>query len=165
MIPEEVEVSRCSQCLNFYWLKEAGWVDPDSPIFLIDDIPGVDPITVDEYFELLNEYPRLGRSDERYVRQEIWWGMNDPIRETLETDYVMNDRYYKNIKRLYRLLRPSIVEEQIMKAEICRNLGSFKECVEILSGIKDNEIEKVKNRFLLECQLRNSKLFAFETDS
>jgi hypothetical protein len=60
-----------------------------------------------------------------------WWCANDPARDGLH-DTSFSKEQQNNLKSLYDLLNESDPHQRIMKAEIDRERGFFKEAIEHL---------------------------------
>ena len=64
-------------------------------------------------------------------------------------------RWIENIQKLKTLLDQSDINQRIMIAEICRNLGDFETCIKVIQTIDNEELNWLKEKFLNECNKRN----------
>ena len=83
MMPQFPDLTKCKKCNHIFWLsknKEIGcyndfeetiseWLNADVAEFL----------TIDEYFSALELNIAENISEERYIRQRIWWAYNDRV--------------------------------------------------------------------------------------
>ena len=157
MLPEFPDLTKCTKCDSILWLsklKEIGthklgdndnlhWKNADGAGFL----------TVDEYIIALNNGMAKTVEDELFIRRKIWWAYNDRIRNGDNLFESVNDeiRWKENCTELIKLLDPSDLNQQIMIAEIKRNLGDFEGCLEIVKRIEDENLKWLKDIFIAEC--------------
>lgn len=164
MLPEFPNLTRCKVCGKFLWLKKMrslGNYGMDGEDKLNDLIPdkGKRPdraefLTLDEYFEALDQKVYETRKDEIFIRIRIWWEFNDRVREGEQIYRDDNDdiRYLNNLAELINLVDEKNQDEKITLAEVYRNLGDFDKCVEIIESIDDPEMEWLKVAFLKACE-------------
>ncbi len=156
-------LTKCNKCDKIFWLSKLeeigtlGWsvdekVDPDW-----ENADWANYLTVDEYFESLNKGLAENKKDEIFIRRQIWWGYNDRLREGNELFSDVNDesKWFENCNRLISLLDVSDMEESFMIAELKRNLGDFKGCLEIIKVIDNDELNWAKDTFISECEKGN----------
>ena len=122
------------------------------------------------------------KEEELTIRRDIWWGYNDRVRvnkdkfEDLEQTvrYMLWEVFYDrknkkgifddkadelrwkgNLERMRNLLDTSDTNQSVMLAEIHRNLGDFEGCVNIINSINDDKVDRLKERIIKECELKN----------
>jgi hypothetical protein len=115
---------------------------------------------------------------EKYVRTNIWWTFNNRIRTSkgnilsyqysqklgniLSSKHSEVKLWKKNCLRLIELLDKTEINQKIMAAELYRNLGNFKNCIELLTSIKDNNYDWIVEKMKLECENKNSMLIVLQ---
>jgi len=70
---------------------------------------------------------------EKYIRIRAWWSSNSPYRENPTQEFRLSTEQEDNLRRLLELLDADDPHESLMKAEILRELGEFKECLKLLA--------------------------------
>lgn len=161
MLPEFPALIRCEKCQAFVWiykLKELGtydwgdtvdaaWKDAQKAFF-----PGIE-----DYFESLEKRIATGKTEEAYIRRQIWWAYNDRLRNGKEIFNGEEDemRWRKNLQELLTLFDPTNDEHQILAAEIHRNLGEFEHCVRVIEGVHDKDLSFMKDKIIEECRRQN----------
>jgi len=168
MLPEFPAITICSRCKNIFWLdkaKEIGsynilrpldeeWSDAEEATFL----------SIDEYLLALDNKLAGNVEEELYIRLRIWWGFNDRVRNGEELFNNENEKsnWLNNSDRLLELLDYNDVNERIMIADLNRNTGNFKKCLEIINSIESNDLNWLKSAFVKECMNENKKVFLLE---
>ena len=96
-------------------------------------------LPIDEYSEALTRGMANNRTKEIYLRKCIWWIDNDPLR--IEKNPSNNAPFHnnENLMHLQNILDAKIESERLLKAEIARELGRFKESLEILNHSFSNK--------------------------
>ena len=105
--------------------------------------------------------PALPKDKEIYLRMRAWWAANDVWRWLPNPKPAFSKEQVKNLKALSALLDESEPDQRILKAEIARELGSFDECLLLLSyqfdRSYDHAVGFIKN--LAEEKIRAVKPF------
>lgn len=156
-------LTRCSKCDTIFWLsklEEIGTLGWDEDEIVNPDWEKADwarKLTVEEYFESLNEGLAENKEDEIFIRQQIWWGYNDRVREGNKQFIDVNDecKWLENCKKLIPLLDESDMLQNYMIAELKRNLGDFTGCLERINAFDNDEINWTKEKFISECEKEN----------
>jgi hypothetical protein len=157
MLPEFPDLTKCAKCDSILWLRKLKavgkqklgdknnlqWQNADEARFL----------TVNDCFVALNNGLVENDSDALFVRRNIWWAYNDRERNGENLFENGNDeiRWRENCTELIKLLDQSDLNQRIMIAEIKRNLGDFEGCLEIVKRIEDEELNWLKDIFIMEC--------------
>ncbi len=157
-------LTKCIKCNEIFWLSKElligdyRWSDFNS---LFKDVEFAKFLSFDDYFTALENKLSKYKENELYIRQKIWWGFNDRVRNEKELFNSENDKilWDDNIHRLLDLLDDNDDEQKLMMAEINRNLGNFDNCMEIISSIDDFEYEWVKSYYEKECNEKNTIVF------
>lgn len=104
---------------------------------------------IEDLYKALAFFPE----DELYIRLKIWRAYNDEYRYCEDELLVMRDKfnierdnfkyldsteYQSNCLALLSLLNQNNPKERILLAELYRNLGNFKECMELIHGAARN---------------------------
>lgn len=176
-MPVRPDFTRCSGCSTYLWLADipevgtytkwdeqipAPWQDADVAQFL----------SMDEYFDALET---LSSPEEQlFIRRSIWWAYNDRIREDrgavvvwssekiksdeekLFTQPGDEERWTENSRQFIKLLDNTDQTQQIMKAELHRNLGEFAKCKALIEVINDPTMEWLQTKFIEACN-RNDR--------
>jgi len=160
MYPEFPELVLCKKCSNFYWMRNAYRFDRfssyEEPEIKQDKIEYLEFPTFYQYFQALDSI-----HDEHYIRTRIWYSFNDYFRkgkEDLITQEMM-EMNNENLLKLLDLTGESYNSDILIKAEILRNLGRFEESSKILRKVTDPDFFEVRDKFLIEIERKNKKLF------
>ncbi len=149
MLPDYQEIVRCPKCEAFIWVKDAkeigayDWFNEDDN----DDIPEewkkaksvIWPETSD-FEKAIEKNQGTSKKREQYLRTQLWWGLNDPVRNGERSTILppeQEDLFFKNLKQLALLLEESDAAGQIMRAEIARECGEFEKCIVRLMAIPE----------------------------
>lgn len=141
MLPQLPAITKCKNCAQYFWLHKARKLG-EIPLWGEgrENIPAkwkvaqqVGELTEAEYLEALGRGLAINRDQEIHLRTEAWRAGNDLTRfsETLESS-TRDDESSQNLHQLSILLDESIPRERIIKAEVMRNLGNFKESLRLL---------------------------------
>lgn len=137
MLPEEPELIKCHQCNALVWLAELQEIEA-SDYNNKDIVNSVEQYvitpTFDDYFSFL-EMGCLESKKELYIRIRAWWAGND-CRRRGETDKPLSESEIKNLTMLAEILSEEEDDYRIMKAEIFRELGLFKEASYLIHGLR-----------------------------
>jgi hypothetical protein len=98
-----------------------------------------------EFLAIKDLYTALGMAkdlkEEKTIRIWIWWAFNDRVREGGVEIFVEegDENLWKgNCRTLLNILNKDDLNENLMIAELSRNLGMFEDCIEIIDHI-DNK--------------------------
>jgi hypothetical protein len=173
MLPEFPQVVLCKHCNQFYWVEDAKEVDS---IWLWDrkryskekelkwaNTKFIEFPTYEEYLQCLESDAIRNRSDEKYVRIQLWWLSNDHIRGKYPLINLFRNKMIEfnciNIESLLDLLDQVNTTELIKKAEIHRNLGRFDESKALIESITDEKYAWIKVKFLEQIDRKKPELF------
>jgi hypothetical protein len=164
MLPEFPDLTKCANCKTILWLsrqEEIGkmrmgdvgnqnWVNADNAQFL----------SIDDYFVALDTNAQNSR-DVAIIRKKIWWAYNDRVRDEkkLVDNALDENRWRVNCIELSNLLDPAELNQQVMLAELKRNLGDFKGCIDIIEQIQGEEFDWLKDKFVAACEEQNTLVF------
>lgn len=148
MLPIPPAATRCRECRCYFWIckpKETEkWIPYDSlceapasyrPSW--NDPPYVYPLTADEYVEAAGTLAR-NIVQERFFRIRAWWAGDPsfwPVASESEKPVVgwVNElRCAANTERLLEILDASDVRQQLLRAEIMRQLERFDEAMKLI---------------------------------
>ena len=146
MLPESPVVARCPHCRSVFWIEDTTLLGEDDPVNSGPVGEGAElwndaqkPVSLDGegYEEAIALNSDVER--ERFLRVRYWHAVNDPHREAgagEDGGPFMNPQHRDNLKALLVLLNedqePS---ERIMKAEVFRELGLYREALWLLSDV------------------------------
>jgi hypothetical protein len=161
MLPEFPNLTKCKKCDTILWLsklKEIGiykWGDKDNSNW--ENANNAEFLSIEDYNRALDSGLAETKQEKIFIRQRIWWAYNDRKRNGNNQFIDENDevKWKENCEKLISLLDYSNLNQRIMIAEIKRNLGDFKDCMEIIKGIDNDELNWLKNKVTRECELKN----------
>ena len=172
MAPEFPIITKCTNCKNIFWIKYAkqigsyedrlfGDSDEDDTINKWKEIEQASTLSVYDLIETLGTEITKTKDLKFYIRERIWWGFNDRVRNkknlfTSEKDKIL---YTENIKKYISLLDSNNINDIFTLAELYRNIGNYKKCKELLNEIKDDDVNWVKDYFIKKCELEDSNVF------
>lgn len=149
MLPEFSQIVRCPECNGFIWLEEAkiagefDWFNAEK-----EEKPKkewenarstIDP-SIEDFAIALEEGQASSKEKEKYLRMQLWWNLNDPVRNgerSTTLPPVNEELFFDNLKHLDRLMADDSPDDQIMKAEIARECGEFEKCKLLMTGIPE----------------------------
>ena len=169
MLPEFPSVTICSKCDNIFWIKKAKEIgsysleypDPKNPVQNEwKNAEEVGFLTIDEYFSAVDNEIYSTKDEELFLRVRIWWGFNDRVRKGGNLFNTDNEKFLweKNAKILLNLLNNEDINENIMIADLNRNLGNFEECLKIINNL-GTDFDWLKPAFINECSKGNDQVF------
>ncbi|MDR2870282.1 MAG: hypothetical protein LBV04_07525 [Deferribacteraceae bacterium] len=162
------EIVKCQNCKTFYWLDNQNrYGETESMLINTSKIvKRSDPelqgaydaafLSVEEYAEAIESELYRNQEELEYLRRWLWWTYNDRSRRKKDlyvTEYD-NAIYEQNCHSLIGLLDKSDETEEIMIAELFRNLGDFDACLKILENLKD-KYTWLKDLLIEECNKNN----------
>lgn len=149
----------CSECHEYFWLEEG--LDETS---LDSTSEGAvftgyaEGVRGSGYEEALRRAPWRNDAQERYVRIRAWWASNDPYREQTVQEFRLSLEQEENLRRLVQLLDGSEPEDLLMKAELYRELGLFKDCFEQLTAKFEDKYSLALNTILEQAALEKRQV-------
>lgn len=174
MAPEFPIITKCANCKNIFWIKDAkpiGSYDYEDNIFGDSfeentknewkEAESASTLSVYDLISVLGTEITKTKDLEIYIRERIWLGFNDRVRDnkilfTSEKDKIL---YTENIKNYIPLLDSNNINDIFKIAELYRNIGNYKKCKELLNEIKDDDVNWIKEYFLKKCEIENSNVF------
>ncbi len=172
MHPEFPKIVLCSQCNQFYWVEDAKEVDSIWYKYRTEfvekekkwaAISFIDFPTYQEYQKSLDSDAIRNRTEEIYVRVQLWWLFNDHFRGNNSLINLFPNRYSNfnkvNIEKLFHLLDKKSTTELLMKAEILRNQGRFDDSRILLESITDKDFFWIRDKYLKAIEMKNPELF------
>lgn len=122
-------ITRCRNCKRVYWLakaKRSRATLPEGPIHyqlvreaIFEKAPLIAQPDLEDYLEALRLGLATNTKEEKILRTRVYWEAGQSVENTC---------------RLFELLDPLKLEEALLKAEIARRRGDFKEARSILKG-------------------------------
>jgi hypothetical protein len=165
MLPDFPNLTKCKKCNSIFWLsnlKEIGIYDYwDSKNLEWENADWVDFLGIKDLYRALEI--TKNKKEETIIRQQIWWTFNDRVRAGKEIFIEENDSdlWEQNCSLLLNLFDKNDVNQQIMIAELFRNLGRFEHCMELINSLSNN-FDWLKKQFKIECTNKNTKVFALK---
>ncbi len=158
MMPDFPDLTKCKKCNTIVWLSKLK--DVEVYKWSYTDGQKVDKaefLEIDDYYKALNDGIAENLKDELFIRQRIWWAYNDRIRNGSNIFIDENDelRWKENCNKLILLLDQSDLNQNIMIAELHRNLGDFDACIDIVRKINKVDMIWLKEIFIIECERKN----------
>ena len=160
MFPDIPEITKCPICEGIFWLKnqmeigERNLWDEESEW---KDVKRAEFLTIYDCQSALENKIYESKDDEVYLRQKLWWGFNDRVRNNEPIYKGEKDKklWLENINKLLELLDIEELEEKIMIAELFRNLGEFQKCIEIATTLENTELDWIREALVSECLEKN----------
>lgn len=146
MMPSRPAAVLCPHCQTLLWLSEletvgeiSDWFPTkhDDPKF--KELPHYDDLQVDHYWSALTS-SKLDKQKERYLRFRLLHLFNDDRRLGEERPY--NHRELENMSSFIELLTEDDDQSVLLKAELLRSLGRFKEALTTLERDFDYDYGK-----------------------
>lgn len=172
MDPELPIITKCTNCKDIFWIKDAKQIGSYEDSFFGDsyeentkkewkEAEQASTLSVYDLLKTLGTEITKTKDLEFYIRERIWWGFNDRVRNkkilfTSEEDKML---YTENIKNYIPLLDSNNINDIFTIAELYRNIENYEKCKELLNEIKDDEVNWVKDYFIKKCELENSIVF------
>lgn len=169
MMPEFPSITKCHKCNSIFWISKAKEVD----VKTIDNSTEYENVkhctflSVYEYINALEDKMYNSNDEDIFLCLRILWGFNDRVRNGHDLFLQDLDSHYweKNIYRLLYLL-DNKEDSLLLKAELHRNLGDFKNCIKSLCSIqslKTNEdLDWKKSKIVENCKAGNRLVFEFD---
>jgi hypothetical protein len=150
------QITKCSDCGSFFWLDERNEVEHSSE----ETQPSSRFLSIYEYQKFLSGSFH-SNDDEMFIRNMIWWKMNDRVREgkALFKNPVDEKLWENNLIAIQSLINSFDQNEQITRAEINRNLGQFDGCRKLLETIKNPEMNWLVEAFEKQIEAKNTLVF------
>lgn len=140
MFPVEPELIKCQQCSSLVWLAELQEIEA-SDYNNKDIVNKVEQHVIapsfDDYFSFL-EMGCLEPTKELYLRIRAWWAGNDSRRRG-DADKPLSEREIINLTMLAEILDVADDDCRIMKAEIFRELGRFKDANYLICDLRGRD--------------------------
>lgn len=155
---EALEVSRCSQCSEFYWIEDAPVASASAPVS--DSLPWVRLLSVDEYEQMLLA-TAITTDVEEILRMELLWAFNDRVRrdEPIFVKESDEELWKSNIGILAKLQDGTNAYSRLLKAELARELGNFEEAAKLLSSVKEASVLSIKQQLLDAVERKDPNVF------
>lgn len=170
MLPDFPDITKCKKCGEIFWLSKKNKIgdydDPEiNPEWKYTD--NAEFLEIEDYYTALKNGIFSSKNEELAIQRNIWWAYNDRIRngQNIFNDKSDERNWLNNINELKSLLNPSDINQLIMLAEVHRNLGDFENCIKLINGIDDNDLDWIKELFLKECAKMNRWVFELEHDT
>lgn len=165
-IPAEKNILICNTCNKAFW-KDDALLDDDNSENINELSEANTPSDLFPYFEPdyelkhINYYSDLLESGfantkirEVYLRNKLWWLLNDTIRYKNKSKIKDSKNIFdNNLKRLIEIFEPKNEEEELLLIEMYRELGEFDKAsylLKSLKGINNNgafiQIQKAVNK-------------------
>ncbi len=159
MLPEFPAFSQCPSCGAFFWVED---LDSEGESFFDDDrYPGIKKLTAAETAKFLESGLVDEPQREIFVRIKLWHAFDDRICDGPREEQKL---WEENLRRLLEL-QP---EEELMIAEIYRQLGRFDEAMEVLNAVLADEEKSEMWDFAAQmkdhCEKKDRGVFRFSDD-
>ena len=160
-------ITRCDECYSYFWIapvsnpsgRKSGlvWLSLN-PIhspgkFSIQPVRKLAP---EEFAEVLALKKFTSPEEERYLRIQLWWAINYPLRngKPLEISVEMAELFEENLETLIYKTPANGPENLLTLAEMNRELGQYREALQYLDRVRDPDyrpiIQKLRQKITLE---------------
>jgi hypothetical protein len=163
MLPSQPQLSVCDVCLNFFWVKDLESLSNMRDYDGDEDPPYVRWPEQEEWMRALSLGIQRNKDEETYIRTHIWWILNNKFRSE-DASYTGNDAfpekfYQENLFALLRLRLNENEPDQLLLAEIYRELGYFDKAIELIKEVKDDHLRNVAARIREKALQKNPLMF------
>jgi hypothetical protein len=145
MLPDQPALVKCPTCSAVVWIEEqevvgeiSKWGSRGETNPAFENAQSYDTPTFDDYIEFLN-LGSCNKEQQRYVRLRAWWHSNDFQRFT-GSEFPPTDSKIANMEAFALLLDEQDETGRLMKAEVYRELGRFREADSLLERSFSEEI-------------------------
>jgi len=163
MLEPSVPVIQCDDCSRiflkwkaeevgqyFHSARDIGFDVPDKESAPTEwkKAPRIKAPKEDDFYKAIDEGLSENRQEEKNIRLTAWWQSNDRCRNGFslienKNDFPDPEEREKNMEKLLGLLDKTNPNDQIMAAEILRQLGKFDEALEVLKTLDRDDYGEV----------------------
>lgn len=162
MLPGFAWLRVCPADRMLFWVNEVEqlgeqpvWGAPVRPEWENRD-EACDPKRADFKRALQEGLAAANADKERYLRIQLWWAANDPLRKKKRTQAeAWKPADFDNLRALEPLLSDERVETCVMRAEVLRELGRFDEAMAALPAEAPSELNSAVDAIRRLAQARN----------
>lgn len=141
MLPDFPEIVRCPKCDAFIWVKDVkeigayDWFNKDEDDKTPEEWKKAKSVIwpeTSDFEKAIEQKQGTSKEREKYLRMQLWWHLNDPVRNGERSTILLPERenlFIENLQQLSLLLEESDSSGQIMRAEIARERGEFEKCI------------------------------------
>jgi len=135
MLPDRPWLVKCPNCDTLFWIDEARKLGEQNRNLENRSWPGaIDPdLPTEADFLSLLAAGELSEEKELYLRRRAWWAANDVIRADEAAVDSLLPAQEANLQAFATLLDEKNPDQWITKAEICRELKRFDDCIALLA--------------------------------
>jgi hypothetical protein len=156
MLPRVSDVQKCPACGHYFFLSEAKTEEGDDYSF------ETGKLSFDEAVEAFCELNGCSDDELENLSVVVAWAFNDIIREKRTP----TPEQYAKFKDIISstLEHPKFVGNELLKAELYREIGEFEKCLNILSEYTPEEsfLAVIKEKIIEKAKERDSKVFVIE---
>ena len=184
MLPHVSPIQKCPTCGHYYFLKnvnikegdtysyEEGWLSFDDAIEAFNELMTDDRRHIEEW----NAMIRIDKVDEDSEAFKTWlqnnkqkdlelltiiivWAFNDMIRNGEEPSQEQYEVFKTTVSS--NLKQPILSNNELLKAELYREIGEFDECLAILGKFnpEDEFLADIRKRIIDKAQKQDDKVF------
>lgn len=160
MLPDFPSITACPNCDHIYWLNQQSECGPkeDNSVYRAEFLNAI------QLEEAIKNGLAEELEDEKYLRMQIMWSINDRLREgmpMLPTDE-LKSIWENNQVRLLQILDARMLNDRILIAEIHRNNGDFDRSLELINTIENPDLLWLVNAFKDQIEKKNKWMFQFD---
>ncbi|MBQ5888730.1 MAG: hypothetical protein IIW77_05600 [Bacteroidaceae bacterium] len=156
MLPCVSDVQKCPACGHYFFLSEAKTEEGDDYSF------ETGRLSFDESIEAFGELNGCSDDELENLSVVVAWAFNDIIREKRTP----TPEQYAKFKDIISstLEHPKFVGNELLKAELYREIGEFEKCLNILSEYTPEEsfLAVIKEKIIEKAKERDCKVFVIE---
>jgi hypothetical protein len=168
MLPHPPAVAICRHCAECFWLadaKEIGavdqWADEATQVDPAwRNAPGVKEPSEEEYYTALRKGLAADVQQERTLRILAWWRRNDTFRDAPQRESTniasASGAWRPNLEALVGLLDEAKENEQLMRAELLRELGEFGSSRRVLERVTSPDYARVVRQLRWLCDAQDT---------
>lgn len=152
MLPFLPWLVKCPKCGTLIWIDEVKELGKVSPWEKTKRWPDAKKYSLPNESEIINlaASGKLTQKKELYARRTAWYTANDAVRMKENAKIDFSEVQRKNMEAMAELLDEKQPGQRLMKAEIYRELGAFKDCIKLLEEPFKNDYHKKAAAFIRE---------------
>jgi len=156
-------ITRCRECYKYFWIRPGTGKNHDLPGER-SSLPQIRKLVPGELAETIALKTFRDEPEERYLRTQLWWALNEPIRneQSSDIDPEFTVLFEENLETLIYKTISNGSESRLMLAEMHRELGLFPEAGRFLDQVRDLTLRSFQEKMRERIEVRDRKVFLVE---
>lgn len=169
MLPEYPRVVKCAGCKEYFWLddgrvaEEFYLMEPEIELKIKEGkVRWAKHLTAAQIGQFLKQKEHQP-DKEVYLRLRLWWKLNHPLRKNLVTNLTPKNKesFLKNLVRLRSIFPVIEPHDNLIRVEILRELGKYREAIEIAHSVMD-EYHHPLQQIVERCARKEKDVFEID---